>query len=782
MRSVNNRLLLRYLWASLIAVYLFGNLPVALSAYASPPLASPSPVTKKRSSAAQRKKKLLKTKHNSRRIRRMAHAFVVSSDLKPMARQLLENRTPAAYAGVQAYARKHSRDDAGALALLVVGYAHISDREYASAIAPLVRAQRHAGDLGDYVGYFLASAYGGAGDSKHVIATLANFEKDYPDSLFARDAYVVYANALLVENQADKAIALLERYRQPVHADLELALGRAYIASGNTAKGADTLRRIYLALPLSSEAEDAARDLQKVPPASVVPYTFAESKMRADLLAQARHYSDAATEYRALLGEATGPDRSTVQLALGVALHRSGHDKDARELLEAMTDASGEANAQRLYELTEIARSAEDQDAVEKLVANLRQTSADSPWFGRALLTAANMRLLKREYDPAIDLYREIEQRFPDSSRASFAHWKTTWLNLRHNRTKEARRGLEEQIAKYPGSQQVPAALYWRARLADQDQDTAKARAFYTKLTDRFRNYYYANLARQRLADLAQPPSVVDVSLPSTAASGSDPASEALLEKIPPANLPTSVGAADVPADDVRVQKALLLQNGALTNFAVRELRAAMPGSAPGWATSKIADLYQDSGQYDRAIEVMKRAVPEYFSFDTTALPRSYWLALFPRPYWTDLKKYSAQNRLDPFLVASLIRQESEFNPGAISRANAMGLMQLLAPTAKKVARDVHMRPFSSALLLVPNANLQLGTRYFRGLVDQFGSVEYALAAYNAGTDRVQDWLAAGNFREPAEFVESIPFTETREYVQAIMRNSELYRRLYQTP
>ena len=74
---------------------------------------------------------------------------------------------------------------------------------------------------------------------------------------------------------------------------------------------------------------------------------------------------------------------------------------------------------------------------------------------------------------------------------------------------------------------------------------------------------------------------------------------------------------------------------------------------------------------------------------------------------------------------------------------------------------------------------MQLGTRYFRSLVDKFGTVEYALAAYNAGPDRVQDWLSAGKFRDAAEFVESIPFTETREYVQAILRNTNVYKRLY---
>jgi soluble lytic murein transglycosylase len=133
-------------------------------------------------------------------------------------------------------------------------------------------------------------------------------------------------------------------------------------------------------------------------------------------------------------------------------------------------------------------------------------------------------------------------------------------------------------------------------------------------------------------------------------------------------------------------------------------------------------------------------------------------------------------------LVAALIRQESEFNPGAVSRANAVGLMQLLPKVGKSVAKQEKLKHFSSTQLFTPGINLQLGTRYFRGMVDKFGAFEYALAAYNAGADRVQDWLGQGKYRDPQEFVESIPFTETREYVQAILRNANVYRQLYGAP
>ena len=136
-----------------------------------------------------------------------------------MARQLLQDRTPAAYAGVEAYARRHASEDAGALAWLVLGYAHVLDHDYAKAVDPLNRAKPQAGDLGDYVSYYLGTAYFQAGRTAEAVSTLGEFDKDYPESLLLRDAHVLYASALLAENRPQDAIALLENDRQPPRAD-----------------------------------------------------------------------------------------------------------------------------------------------------------------------------------------------------------------------------------------------------------------------------------------------------------------------------------------------------------------------------------------------------------------------------------------------------------------------------------------------------------------------------------------------------------------------------------
>ena len=715
-----------------------------------------------KSVASKRKKKM------TPRVRRIRRAFVASSSLRPMARQLLQDRTPAGYAGVEAYARRHSKEDAGSLAWLVVGYAHIVDHDYVKAIDPLNRAKLHAGDLSEYVNYYLGTAYMQAGRSAECIATLGSFARDFPDSILLRDAHVVYANALMQEGRPQDAATLLEGDRQPARVDVEWNLGRAYEAAGNLPKAASIFRNIYLTMPLTGEAELANSELKKLAGSTTVqPANVDERKTRADLLLKGRRYADAAEEYKDLLEQVSPDDRAGTQLSLATALLKSGHGKDAKKILDSLAPSSADTNAQKLYLLGEVARGSDNDDEFLKDLDQLRQQAPTSPWLEQGLLSAGNVFLLRKDYDRAIDAYRELQQRFPNAGRAPYAHWKAAWLTLRQGRKAEAEKEFEEQIGLYPSSNEVPAALYWRARLAEEDGETAKARAFYQKLSDRFRNYYYADLARKQLKVLK---------------STGEPISYALLDKVAPIDAKADIVADDPPSDNLRVQKAELLGNGGLVDLAARELQAASNEEKGDWVAPETARLFQENELYNRGIEIMKRAVPNYFAMDIPALPRSYWEALFPRPYWADLKRYSTQNELDPFLVASLIRQESEFNAGAVSHKNAVGLMQLLPGTGKKVAKEEKLRHFSANQLFTPGVNLQLGTRYFRTMVDKFGSFEYALAAYNAGSDRVEDWLSAGNYRDPQEFVESIPFTETREYVQAILRNASVYRQLYGTP
>ncbi len=692
---------------------------------------------------------------------------MASATLKPMALQLLQNRTPAAYTGVETYARRHDKEDAGALAWLVLGYGHVLDSDYAKAIDPLQRALPKAGDLGDYVVFYLGTAYSHTNRYPEAIATLSKFDQDYPNSLLLRDAHLAYASALLSGGHAKEAAAVLEKDRRPIRSDFELALGKSYEAVGSPGKALEVFRNIYFNMPLSPEAGAAQEEMNKLAAAEKYTPTFEERRTRADLLLSGRRYDDAAQEYRGLLNSAPERYVPTLDLKLSTALLHMGRDRDAKKILDALKNLSPEMEAERLYHLTDIARDSEDETGVEQIISQLRQTAPTSHWFQQALLIGGNMYLLKPDYDKSIDFFREIEERFPKGDLAAYSHWKVAWLSLRQGRNKEAEKGFEDQIALYPASPQVSAALYWRARLAEEENDPGTARAYYLKISERFRNYYYGVLARERLANLH---------------SESGPSRHiALLDRVPPLNF-HEIADDPVPSDSLRVQKAELLANGALTDFAVNELQAAAGEEGGTWLPAETARIYQDNGRYDRAIQTLKHAVPSYFSLDLPSLPRSYWEALFPKAYWPDLKKFSAANGLDPYLVASLIRQESEFNPDAVSSANALGLMQLLPSVGKGVARQEKIRHFSTQELFTPAINLQLGTRYFRSMVDKFGSFEYALAAYNAGDNRVQTWMGYGKYRDIPEFVESIPFTQTREYVQAIMRNAYVYRQLYGAP
>lgn len=742
------------------------GLPVPLFTQASAPrskqkTAARKPAVKKPVAQPPAKSSRQRARETAR-ARRMKQAFVASADLRPMATQLLATRSASAFRGVETYARNHRGTDAGALAWLVAGYARTLEGDYLKAITALRSAKPNARELGDYVDYLLASAYRNTGQDQEVSIVLDGFEKRFPESLFRRDAALLQARSLVSAGSVELAIELLEAHRTPARADIELALGRTYRTAGKNDAAIAALRQVYFQMPLSGEAAEAAAALESM--GAMVSTSLELRKQRADLLARGKRYPQAIKEFRALV-DASGLAVASYQVALAHALYRSRKEGEARKLLHSMSAASEvEVNAQRLYLLAEMARSDRDEEAHARYLDEMRTSTPNSGWFQEALMSMGNKFLLRNEFENAALAYAELSQRFPTGKYGSSAHWKAGWLQYRQGRSNEAKVAFDRHIERFPASAEVPNALYWRGRIAERDGELQKARSCYQKLNERFRNYYYAMLARERLREIKLAP-VED-----------DPA----FARIPSAPDPAAIFASSHDVTDVRLAKARLLANAAMYEQAQKELEAAARDSGNRWVVAEMVKLQQDAGKPHIALQTLKRAYPSYFAIDVNSLPRAMVETLFPRPYWQDLTNSAATNSLDPYLVASLIRQESEFNPRAVSPANAHGLMQILPSVGKKLAKQVKLRPFATARLLEPQANLRLGTRYFRQMIDENGGeVEYALAAYNAGPHRVSDWRANGTFRDMPEFVESIPFTETREYVQAIVRNVEVYRRIY---
>lgn len=717
----------------------------------------------KKSSAHHPRKKV-----TAARAHQMKRTFVASNDLRPMARQLVEFRTPAAYTGVENYAHTHAGTEAGALAWFAIGYAHYLDAQYPAAIAALQKAQPQIGELKDYVAYFIGNAYVLSNNPEESLAYLRDFGTRFPDSLYDHDAIIANAKALLALNQSAEAVRLLEAHRTPTSAETEYFLGKAYVQSGQARAGAEILQRIYYEYATSYLADEAYADLKKIPAeAALPPVTYTQHLDRADALYKARRYPAAASEYQYVVDLAPPGKQSAGLIQLANCYMKDGNVRAAKEALDRIPDDGSDASAEKWYQQAELARNANDDGSLSNILEHMRASTPKSPWLEAALMSAGNMYLLRKDYDRAIDYYREIHERFPEGTKASYAHWKCAWLTYRQNRRDEAKKYFEEQVEFYPGTNEVPNAMYWRGRMAEDDREYGMARAYYQKLSGRYRNYYYAVLARRRLATLPAAPAVTVACLSHvTAAAALDPVSQITTP----------------PEDDLHYNRAKLLENAGMTDLAVRELQAGS-SSGPSWEMLEIAKIYTGGGEYYRALQALKKAISGYFSMEVGELPSPYWQGLFPRPYWDALRSYSEANGLDPYLVASLIRQESEFNPSAVSHANAYGLMQLLPRTGKGEAKKEGLSHYSTDALLNPTTNIELGTRYFRQMVDEFGGqVEYALAAYNAGAERVQDWRAAGNYRDVEEFVESIPFTETREYVQAIVRNAEVYKKVYGTP
>jgi soluble lytic murein transglycosylase len=689
---------------------------------------------------------------------------VPASQLERLTHHLFENPSPASSAAVERFAHAHAGTSEARLAWLSLGYERYTDHDYNRAASALEKALQNPGPLSDYVQVLLAKSYAGTNNSRSVVETLANFSERYSDSLLSSEAAILLAKAQIAEGNPKQAIALLEHRRDPLNPEVELTLARAYVASSDFVAAKEILRRLYYEMPTVADSEQAGKLLSTLPSGSGPEPSFDDRLGRAEKFAQAGRFKEAANEY-ALLRYSPGNQSSAAQVALASVLHRLDRDSEALSLLNGLSGLTGDLRARQLAALIEISSSHNDETLTNDLLSTLRKEVPDSEWLNRALQSAAAMSVRLGHYDRALDLYRESGP--SQNKEVAYGHWRATWAKAQHD-LKGAKKDLEDHVKLYPESSEVPAALYWLGRIAQQQSDYAGATGYYRLIQSQFPNYYYAELSDRQLKTLgsANAPSYVS------------------LKEIIPASKYVSPSTSRALVSETQLGKARLLQQIGLTTFAVHELQNVLAANGPVEpVVIELVRCLHAAGRYGQAIEIMKTIVPNYSRVSFSSLPRPYWDALFPRPYWNDLVYISRSNGLDPFLVAALIRQESEFEATAVSRAQAVGLMQVLPSSGKQLARTTNFRFTSPKQLLAPATNLRLGTLMFRRLLDRYdGHVEYALAAYNAGDGRVEEWRSNLTFGDMPTFVESIPFTETRDYVQAVIRNASIYRRLYEVP
>lgn len=693
--------------------------------------------------------------------RRLNIAFVASSQLRPMAQQLVIARSPTAYAGVIAYAAGH-HGEAAASAELALGHAYMLDRRYSEAANAFRRASGQGTVLDDYADDLEAEAAVSANRPQDAIPLLTHFAERHPGSLFVPSAPILLANAYLAGSDAIGALRVLQPLQGSAFAnqvDFRFALAKAYQGSGNTQRAAELYRGIYLGDPLSPEAAHAKQQMVLMN----TPLSAAERKQHADAMFNAKHYTEAEDEYRALQksgSDLSQSDRDALEIYAAVCDLRL--KKLSRREVEQLPVTGDDSAALKMYLKSELARTTGDTVEHDEFVQQLMTQYPHSRWLEEALYSGGNMYLIRQEDAKAIEEYVALIQHFPNSIYAPSAHWHAAWLNYRLRQYPEAARLMDEQIVQYPAGTQIPGALYWRGRMyEDVEHNFSQALNYYNTLNASYVNSYYAMLARQRTAAIGQRPAA-----PPAPALASVPAvGELQLTDV-------------LPENDPHLIKARLLANAALNEYIRPEIQLSETSNE--WGAFAEAEIYHSFGEDTRALQAMKRSRIPFFSLPMKDAPMTYWQLLLPRPYWQTLESDAQANGLDPFLVAALIRQESEFNPDAVSRMNAYGLMQLLPSVGKSLAKKDGERHFTTTELLEPSVNLRLGTQDLRQSIDRYdGQVEYALAAYNAGDSPVHQWMSVNNYKDIAEWVESIPYSETRDYVQAILRNRELYRAVY---
>jgi soluble lytic murein transglycosylase len=656
----------------------------------------------------------------------------------PAARQTLAQAVEAysedeADRALPIFAKAASDPALGGYALLYLGRAQLKLNRTSEAVstAKQLLSRSPAGYLGDAALWLAAEA--------------AEATSDWPAS-------VRFLQTLAAGQPMDP---------QRVH----LRLGRAAARTDDQKLAASSFNRVYYEFPLTSEAVDAGIELDKLagpnPPSPPTPERVKLDLGRAERLYNAARYADARKAFEPLRAVTAGDERQMVDLRLAQCDYQLKRFPAAYEAFRDYIERSRNRQQEAQFYLLSTLRQMGRKDEYLSLVRAFVDGNAGHQFAEAALNELGTYWILENDDAKAAEVFAEMYRLFPQGVYADRAAWKAGWWAYKNGNYAETVRVFEAAAVTFPRADYRPSWLYWtaRARLAMNEREIAEA-GFRQVITD-YRNSYYGRQAALEVARLLAP---------------SRPAGAG---QVAPARrtLPPTIVAGTPPANAALI-RALL--GAGLYDDAILEVRKIqrVAGSSP-MLDATVAYALNRKGDLRPAITQMRRAYPQFMAHGGEALPAPILQVIFPIDHWTLITKYATARKLDPYLLTALIAQESTFQEDVRSVANAYGLMQIVPATGRRYASSLGIRPFRTTRLTEAETNVRIGTAYFADLLQQFGNVAPALAAYNAGEHRVARWLAERPGIDQDEFIDDIPFPETQNYVKRIIGTAEDYRNLY---
>jgi soluble lytic murein transglycosylase len=613
-------------------------------------------------------------------------------------------------------------------------------------------------------------------------------------------------SSLTVRSAYRQALALLESYAYATAAesfekflqdnphsefcpDAGIGLGRALTAEADLARAIHAYHDVWIKYPGDPADQDVEKALAELRAGSVeVPdLTSDELYERGRNLFRTNQYEKAIETFTKVL--ATDPDypnRADVLFRNGIAQFNLGRRLEATATLEKMVQEHPRDHRvpEALYWIGKSYGKLGEREKGVKAFQKILDSYFESEWADDALFLTGNIYREANDMKKALTFYGRLAADYPESKFADSAIWWKAWAYYTAGDYKRTEQTLQELITRYPRSFLVNQARYWQGRAAEKKGDTSRAATYYGKVIKRAPYTYYGYRASERL---------LNIELPVLAAVNSADAEVNDVPEYPDAVAPQDQQDTDGPpvwtaealktlSTEPSFKKSLELMYLGMKKEAATELWSLQDGlPRKRRVLLGLSKTFFELGDYYRSLILVLRNYERYLDGDARETPQDFWLLAYPQGYWDSILTYSRKYGQDPLFIAAIIREESQFYSEALSPAGARGVMQVMPSTGEWVAQIIRIPGFDRAKLFDSDTAINLGTWYISHLMKRFkGDPLFVAAAYNAGPEAVASWLSrTGHGTERDEFVESIPYPETRGYVKKVFRNYAEYKRIY---